>query len=141
MNPLKHNKGQIRTIEAVFAAFLLLSSLSLIQITQYKSEDSSDNLTIMAYNLLINLDSNGYLASAAANKNWSDLKSVMQSLIAPTVWFNLTVFDENMTRLNDVQICSGSAVADNIVSVNYLCATPTKDYAIYLINLQVAKVE
>ncbi|MEM3880576.1 MAG: hypothetical protein QXD19_02385 [Candidatus Bathyarchaeia archaeon] len=140
MNLLGNRKGQIRTIEAVFAAFLLLSSLSLIQVTQNSIEDSAGNLTTAAYNLLISLDSDGYLANAVENQNWTGLKSAVQSLLAPTVWFNLTVFDENMTRLNDVPICSGSAVADEVVAVNYVCASAARNYAVYIIRLQLSVV-
>lgn len=141
MRLLKNRKAQTRTIEAVFAAFLLLSSLSLIQVTQNSINDSANDLTATAYNLLICLDSNGYLAAAVESKNWVGLKNAVQSLLAPTVWFNLTVFDENMTRLNDVPICSGSTVADEVTAVNYVCATATCNYAVYIIRLQLAMVE
>lgn len=141
MKLLKNNTGQTRIIEAVFAAVLLLSSLSLIQVTGNNMEDSTSELTVTAYNLLISLDSDGYLVAAVENHNWEGLKSAVQSLLVPTIWFNLTVFDENMTQLNDVPICSGSAVANNIEAVNYVCAAATRNYAVYIIKLQLAMVE
>jgi len=138
---LKDNRGQIRIIEAFFASVLLLSSLTLIPATQNNSKDSSEILVSTANNVLMSLDSNGYLASLVSNQSWINLKSSIQSSLSPMVWFNLTVFDENMTRINDVPICSGSAVSDRIVAVDYVCAGTSSNYAVYIIRLQLALVD
>jgi hypothetical protein len=138
---LKDNKGQVRIIEAFFASILLLSSLALIPAAQNNSTNSYSPLSSEAYNVLVSLDSNGRLSTFIDNENWIDLKSSIQSSISPSMWFNLTVFDENMTRINDTPICSGSAVSDNIVAVNYVCASTSKDYAVYIIRLQLAQVD
>jgi hypothetical protein len=137
---MKDNKGQMRIIEAFFASVLLLSSLTLIPAVQNNSTNSYSSLSSEAYNVLVSLDSNGHLSTFIDNENWIDLKSSIQSSISPSMWFNLTVFDENMTRINDTPICSGSAVSNNIVAVNYVCASTSKDYAVYIIRLQLARV-
>lgn len=141
MRLLKDNKGQIRIIEAFFASILLLSSLTLIPATQNNSNDSTEILASTAHNVLMSLDSNGYLTSLVSNQSWINLKSVIQSSLSPMVWFNLTVFDENMTRISDVPICSGSAVSDRIVAVDYVCADTSSNYAVYIIRLQLALVD
>jgi hypothetical protein len=138
---MKDNKGQMRIIEAFFASVLLLSSLTLIPAVQNNSTNSYSSLSSEAYNVLVSLDSNGHLSTFIDNENWIDLKSSIQSSISPSMWFNLTVFDENMTRINDTPICSGSAVSNNIVAVNYVCASTSKDYAVYIIRLQLARVD
>jgi len=138
---LKDNRGQIRIIEAFFASILLLSSLTLIPATQNNSNDSTETLASTAHNVLMSLDSNGYLASLVSNQSWINLKSSIQSSLSPMMWFNLTVFDENMTRINDVPICSGSAVSDRIVAVDYVCAGTSSNYAVYIIRLQLAGVD
>ena len=140
MRLLKDNRGQIRIIEAFFASILLFSSLTLIPATQNNSNDSTI-LASTAHNVLMSLDSNGYLASLVSNQSWINLKSSIQSSLSPMVWFNLTVFDENMTCINDVPICSGSAVSDRIVAVDYVCAGTSSDYVIYIIRLQLALVD
>jgi hypothetical protein len=137
---LKDNRGQIRIIEAFFASILLLSSLTLIPATQNNSNDSTI-LASTARNVLMSLDSNGYLASLVSNQSWINLKSSIQSSLSPMVWFNLTVFDENMTCINDIPICSGSAVSDRIVAVDYVCAGIDSNYVIYIIRLQLALVD
>jgi hypothetical protein len=138
---IKNNKGQIRIIEAFFASVLLLSSLTLIPAVQNSSSKSYAPLSSAAYNILVSLDSNGQLSTLINNENWIDLKSSIQSSVSPSMWFNLTVFDENMTLINDTPICSGSAVSNNIVAVNYVCASTSSDYAVYIIRLQLARVE
>ena len=140
MRLLKDNRGQIRIIEAFFASILLLSSLTLIPATQNNSNDSTI-LASTARNVLMSLDSNGYLASLVSNQSWINLKSSIQSSLSPMVWFNLTVFDENMTCINDIPICSGSAVSDRIVAVDYVCAGIGSNYVIYIIRLQLALVD
>jgi len=137
---LKDNRGQIRIIEAFFASILLLSSLTLIPATQNNSNDPTI-LASTAHNVLMSLDSNGYLVSLVSNQSWINLKSSIQSSLSPMVWFNLTVFDENMTRINDIPICSGSAVSDRIVAVDYVCASTSSNYAVYIIRLQLALVD
>jgi len=138
---LKDNRGQIRIIEAFFASILLLSSLTLIPATQNNSSDSTEILASAAHNVLMSLDSNGYLASLVSNQSWINLKSSIQSSLSPMVWFNLTVFDENMACVNDVPMCSGSAVSDRIVAVDYVCSSTSSNYAVYIIRLQLALVD
>jgi hypothetical protein len=138
---LKDKKGQIRIIEAFFASILLLSSLTLIPMVQQNSNDSTKNLSAVAYNILMSLDSDGQLASLIGNGSWVNLKNCVQSSLSPMVWFNLTVFDENMNRVNDVPVTSGSAVNDRVAAVNYVCASTDGNYAVYIVRLQLAEVD
>jgi hypothetical protein len=137
---LKDNKGQIRIIEAFFASILLLSALTLIPAVQEHSSDSTDNLSSTAHNILMSLDSNGHLASLIGNESWLSLKSCIQSSLSPMLWFNLTVFDENMTPINDIPITSGSPINDKIAAVDYVCAGTGSNYVVYIIRLQLAGV-
>jgi hypothetical protein len=141
MRLLKNNKGQIRTIEAFFASILLLASLTLIPAAQNTPDDSSRMLSSTAQNVLLSLDSNGHLAELIGSRSWSELKNSIQSAVSPAMWFNLTVFDENMISINDTPICSGSAVSDNIGSTDYVCAATSNNYAIYIVRLQLAMVD
>ena len=141
MRLLKDKKGQIRTIEAFFAAILLLSSLTLIPMAKEHSSDPTEVLSSTAYNILISLDSNGELARLIDNESWINLKNCIQSALSPMLWFNLTVFDESMTRVNDIPITSGTAVNDRIAAVDYVCASTSSNYAVYIIRLQLAGVD
>jgi len=138
---LEDKKGQIRIIEAFFASILLLSSLTLIPMVQKHPNDTTEKLSATAYNILMSLDSDGQLASLIGNGSWVNLKSCVQSSLSPMVWFNLTVFDENMNRVNDVPVTSGSAVNDRIAAVDYVCAGTGGNYAVYIVRLQLAEVD
>jgi hypothetical protein len=140
MRLLKDNKGQIRIIEAFFASILLLSALTLIPAVQEHPNDSTEILSSTAHNILVSLDSNGHLADLISNESWINLKSCIQSSLSPMMWFNLTVFDENMTPINDIPITSGSPINDKIAAVDYVCASTSSTYAVYIIRLQLAGV-
>jgi hypothetical protein len=137
---LKDNKGQIRTIEAFFAVILMFSALTLIPATPEHPSDPTVILSSTAQNILMSLDSNGHLADLISNESWISLKSCIETSLSPMVWFNLTVFDENMAPLNDIPITSGSPVNDRIAAVDYVCATTSSNYAIYIVRLQLAGV-
>ncbi len=142
MRLLKDKKGQVRVIEALFASVLLLSSLTLIPMVQRSySNDATDALSSTALNVLVSLDSDGHLANLVDNQNWTAIQSLVQSCIPLTVWFNLTVFDQNMARLNDAHICSGGLVSDKVQSAEYVCASTSGNYAVYIIRLQLAAVD
>lgn len=120
---------------------LLLSSLTFIPLAQRNSGGATDVLSSTAPNVLISLDSNGHLANLVDAGNWSVIQSCVQSFLPLTVWFNLTVFDQNMVRVNDVPICSGGAVSDKIASADYVCASASGNYVVYIIRLQLAAVD
>ncbi len=140
MKLIGNKKGQARVIEAFFASILLFSCLTLIP-PQPSIDDSSDNLSSLGHNILLSLDSNGNLAHLISNQNWSSLRSCLESALPLTVWFNLTVYDESMNTLNDFPICNAGSISEKIVSTDYVCASPSRDYDIYVLRLQLSLVE
>jgi len=141
MRLLRDKRGQVRVIEAFFASVLLLSSLTVIPLVQRSSaEDAGVSLSATALNVLVSLDSDGQLARLVAAGNWSALKCEVESCVGVGVWFNLTVFDEGMNRLNDVQVCSGGAVSDHVDVADYVCSAVDAGFAVYVLRLQLAVV-
>lgn len=140
MRLLKDKKGQVRVIEAFFASILLFSVLTLMPAPRNAGDTSNQTLISMGQNALMTLDSNGYLSGLIENQSWSTLTECIQSAFPPTVWFNLTVFDENNTVLNSIPISSGSLVNEEITSLDYVCVSQSPNYSIYLIQLQLAVV-
>jgi len=138
---LNNNRGQIRVIEAFFAAILLLSVLALIPKTPDTTDNSSETLSTTAYNTMLSLDSDGQIANLIEKQSWSELKALVQSALPVAAWFNLTVFDQDMAIVNDIPICNGSPVSDRVVAVNYVCASVSGDFTVYLVRLQVAAVD
>jgi hypothetical protein len=133
-------KGQVRVVEALLASLLLLSSLTLIPAVQKRSENTAETLSSTARQVILSLNSDGHLSSLVDEEKWTAIRSCVQSCLPFTMWFNLTVFDENMTCLNDVPICSGSPVSENTASVDCVIASLNSDFSVYILRLQVGRL-
>ena len=140
MRSFKDNHGQIRVIEAFFAAVLLLSALAMIPSETHVGGSNDGVLRSAAWRTLITLDSDGTLSRLTENGSWTTLRECIQSLLSPAAWFNLTIFDENMNPINAIQISSGSPINKDIVAVNYVCASLNSSYRIYVVRLQLSNV-
>ena len=141
MRSLKNDKrGMVRTIEALIASLLILSTISLVP-SDFGSEPTHySTLSSQGTKVLVSLDSNGVLSKLIEEENWTSLKNCVQSMLPVSLWFNLTVFDENMNSLNDVFVSNGSPVSEDITAANYVCATSGGTYAVYLVRLQLSEV-
>ncbi len=137
---LGNKRGQVRVIEAFFASVLLLSCLTLIP-GPAAPKDSPADMAWRAQNVLSSLDSDGHLAQLVAAHDWVGLRGSLESALPLTVWFNLTVCDRNLVVLNDYPICNSGAVSSQITSVNYVCASPSSVYAVYVLQLQLAVID
>jgi hypothetical protein len=134
-----NQRGQIRVIEAFLASLLILSTIALVP-TQFSIEKTHyDTHYSEGTQVLISLDSNGELSSMIQNENWQSLKKAIQSSLPVSLWFNVTVFDSDMNTLNDVAVSNGGAISEEVVAVNYVCASSTENYAVYLVRLQLAE--
>ena len=139
MKLVEDKKGVVRVIEAFLASMLLMSCLAMIP-AQPSFSDSAGNLAVTAQNVLLSLNSNGHLATLVDNRDWTDLRSSIESALPLTVWFNLTVYDENMRVLNGFPICNGGSVSNSIVSIDYVCASQSSMYTMYILRLQLSHV-
>lgn len=139
MSLRKNRSGQIRTIEAFFASLLILATLAVIPSQIGVEKTHYTILYSTGSQVLVSLDSNGMLSDNIEEGNWASLKNCIQSMLPVSLWFNVTVFDENMSALNDVAVSNGGSVNDEIVAVNYVCAASSGNYAIYMVQLQLAE--
>ena len=129
----------MRIIEAIFATILLMGCLALIP-SSSNVPDSTGNLISTAQNVLLCLEGNGHLATLVDNQNWAELKDCLESALPLTVWFNLTVFNQNLSIINPFPISNAGTVSDKIVSVDCVCASPNSTYTIYILRLQLSEV-
>jgi hypothetical protein len=137
---LKNNKGVVRVIEALFASVLLMSCLALIP-AQPNLKNSDANLASTAQNVLLSLDSNGHLSGLIDNRDWQALKSSLESSLPLTIWFNLTVIDQNMNTLNNYPISNAGSISDTITSIDYVCVSQNSDFTVYTLRLQLSVVD
>ena len=141
MRFLRNRKGQIRIIEAFFASILILSSLTLIPAGTDTTASDERSLSSKAREVLLSLDNDGYLSKLIENRSWTSLGKCIESFLLPTIWFNATVLDENDQCLNDVPITSGSPINEKISAVDYVCASRSSNFRIYVVRLQLSNVK
>jgi hypothetical protein len=134
-----NRRGQIRIIEAFFASILILSTLALVPPRVGVEKTHYSTLNSVGTEALVSLDSNGMLSNLIEDNDWTTLRNCAQSLLPVSLWFNLTVFDENMGILNDVAVSNGGSVSEEIIAVNYVCAASGGNYAVYIVRLQLAE--
>jgi hypothetical protein len=133
-------KAQIRIIESVFAAVLLLSCVAFIPSEVSRENSHVTSLYTTALHALTILDGDGSLSQIIENRSWVTLRKSVQSLLPSGLWFNLTVFDENMTCLNDVKVSCGGAVGEQTIAAEYICASTSSSYSIYVVRLELSRV-
>ena len=138
MKLLKNNRGVARIIEAFLATLLLIGCIAIIPI--YSAKTQPHDFSSFAVVTLISLDNNGELAVLIDAEDWGALKSCVSAAIPLTLWYNLTVFDENMNPLNPFPLSSSGSVSDNIGSVDYLSVSPSSTFTVYLLRLQLSQV-
>lgn len=133
-----NKKGQIIILEA-FLAVLVIFSASIISIkfspaTDFESEKS---LSASGMQALIELDNNGYLGKLIDERNWTAIRENLDILLPAGVSYNLTVYDDSMNQINDSAIGNGLK-GQNVVSVQYPCASQSSKCRLYLVRLQLS---
>ena len=136
---ITNKKGQIRTIEALFASILILSTIALIPSQDGAEQTNYTTLYSVGTQTLVALDSNGVLSNLIQENNWNSLRNTVQSLLPVSLWFNLTVYDADMNIVNDVPVSNGGQVNEEVVAANYVCAASSGNYAVYIVRLQLAE--
>jgi hypothetical protein len=128
-------------IEA-FLAVLVILSASVFSITLYYPTVSSDDekmLKTLGMQVLMELDNNGTLGNFIDESNWTAVRESLEILLPIGVSYNVTVYDEAMSQINDSTMSNGLK-GQKIVSAEYLCASQSSEVRFYLVRLQLALV-
>ena len=98
----KCRKGQIRILEAFFAALLIFSALFLIPAPSFMNNEHSDSLHTIGINVLLKLDSDGSLSRLIENGDWNALRNILWQTLPNRIWFNLTILDSEGNQLKEI---------------------------------------
>ncbi len=130
----KNKKGQMRVIETILAALVIVAALSFTNIfavvpTSPKYEPNE--LQKLGYNVLHDLDMEGLLARYVYTQQWDNVKASLRVVLPLDVYFNVTIYSLSGARLNDVEIFYGDrgsfSASTSMGSVTYgLAGYPTK---------------
>jgi hypothetical protein len=137
---LFNKKGQIRMIEAFLAVLVILStSVFSITLSPTASSDDAKMLATLGMQVLMELDNNGTLGKFIDESNWTAVRESLEILLPVGVSYNITVYDDEMSQINDSTISNGLK-GQRIISVEYLCASQSSEVRFYLVRLQLALV-
>jgi hypothetical protein len=130
MRQTRCNTGQMRVIEVLLAAIIVISALSFVTI--FSSTPTTPNFEVsdlekIGYSALLDLDHQGLLAPMVYESSWNDLRLSLKITLPVDIYFNLTVYDpssEHWTKVNaNNQIIYGQeetfSSSQNIASVSY----------------------
>jgi hypothetical protein len=133
-----NKKGQIIILEA-FLAVLVIFSASIISIkfSPAPNFESEKSLSASGMQALIELDNNGYLGKLIDERNWTDITKNLEMLLPAGVSYNLTVYDDAMNQINNSTIGNGLK-SQNVVSIQYPCASQSPKCRLYLVRLQLS---
>lgn len=133
------NRGQIRIIEAFFATLIVFSAFAVsANLTITRNSVNHTDLESIGLSSLIKLDHEGVLSYYLDQRNFSTLRETLNLVLPTGVLFNLTVYDRNLQLLNEQAITNGGFSSEEVVSVEYLCASQDAVYRCYIIHLQLA---
>jgi len=133
------NKGQIRIIEAFLAISVMFSALVLTTpMSSMPDLEKQGTLKKLGTQVLIELDNNGTLGKQIQSGNWTALRQSLDMLLPSGVFYNLTVYDENMQRVNTQEVGNSNQQGLEAVGIQYLCITQSSDTRFYNIQLQLA---
>jgi len=150
---MKNNRGQMRVIETILAALIIVSALAFVNffsINPKAAAYEAKDLEKMGYSVLADLDQQGILVSKVYQPSeWGDLKTVLRLTLPVDVYFNLTicnlVYEWDGTSLHKItSIVYGDSTtfsdANNVASVSYsLIGAPEYGYEPRLLVLQITR--
>ncbi len=146
MRKLKDNKGQMRVIETILAASIILAAISFVGIFAVRPTSPTyevPDLEKMGHSALHALDQQGVLTSLVYGGEWSDLRAVIKITIPVDVYFDLAIYDLSGAKINEEEIIYGDAAtfseSGNIASVTYSLVGIGSDYDPRILVLRITR--
>lgn len=135
----RENRGQIRIIEAFLAVLIVFSSLAVSSsLTVTEDAGRRNDLTVVGWQALTKLDSDGSLSRYVENGNWAGLRDAVNLVLPSGVTFNLTVLDNQMNQINAEAVSNGGFGSQDIAFVEYPCASRGPSFRCYIVHLRLA---
>jgi hypothetical protein len=146
MKKAVEKKGQMRIIEALLASFVILFAITFINIfatTPLSQTYETIELEKVGYNVLHDLDEQNLLSRFVFNQEWTNLTAALMVSLPPDVYFNLTVYDLEGSRINSVPIRYGSSQVFSestwVASVTYVLPGYQTNYNPRILILQLVR--
>ena len=130
------SKGQIRIIEAFLAVSVMFSAV--VFTTPMPTPPSLDRQTYLeklGMQVLLSLDNNGTLGRLVEKEDWSGLRQTMDLALPQGVFYNMTVYDKNMQKINTQEIANTNQLGQETVMTQHLCVTQSPSVHFYTVRL------
>ena len=130
-------RGAVHTLDAFLAASIIaIALLYAAQTPRERDYIGEETLKAEGMQALIRLNGNGTIGRLVETRSWGDLEQVLRITLSGGVSFNLTVFDEFGSPLNNVTISNGGLIGRTVESLEYLLAVESGVCPLYRIRLQ-----
>jgi hypothetical protein len=136
------NSGQMRTIEAFFAVLLLFSTLAIATSTSPSVDSPNiEDLADTGRQAVFVMNEHGELSRLIDAENWVGLEQALASGLPTGVLFNVTVYDAELTRVNNITVSNGLTSDQDMISITCPCASQTSTLHLYLVQIQLGTME
>lgn len=136
------NSGQMRTVEAFLAVLLLFSTLAIATSTSPSIDSTSiDDLADVGRQVIFSMEESGELSRLIDEEDWGTLGEALAASLPAGVLFNLTAYDTELNRLNNVTVSNGLTSDQNMISITCPCASRNPILSLCIVQVQLGKVE
>ena len=133
-------RGAVHTLDAFLAASIIaMVLLYAAQTPRERDYIGEETLKAEGMQALIRLNSNRTLGRLVEARSWGELEQMLRIALPGGVSFNLTVFDEFGSPLNNVTISNGGLIGRTVESLDYLLAVESGVCSLYRIRLQLGR--
>ena len=130
-------RGAVHTLDAFLAASIIaMALLYAAQTPRERDYIGEETLKAEGMQALVRLNSNGTLGRLVEARSWGEVEQVLRIALPGGISFNLTVFDEFGSPLNNVTISNGGLIGRTVESLEYLLAVESGVCPLYRVRLQ-----
>jgi hypothetical protein len=130
------NKGQIRIIEAFLAVSVMFTAaVFTTPMSPTPSLERQSSLKKLGMQILLSLDNNGTLGRLIEDEDWGGLRQTMDLALPQGIFYNMTIYDENMQKMNTQEIANTNQLGQEAVMTQHLCVTQSLDVRFYVVRL------
>jgi len=143
---VKNSKGQMRVIEAIMAALIVVSAIVFLYTfaaTPSGKTYEASELEKIGSNILHDIDEQRLLSRFVYNGEWANLTAALVVSVPNDVYFNLTVYDINGNAIGHPLIQYGNSQmfisSKAVASVTYILSGYQSNYSPRVVVLKLVR--
>lgn len=143
---LKNSKGQMRVIESIMAALIVVSAIVFLYTfaaTPSGTTYEAGELEKIGSNILHDIDQQRLLSRFVYNGEWANLTAALVVSVPNDVYFNLTVYDINGNAIGHPLVQYGNSQmfisSKTVATVTYILSGYQSNYSPRVIVLKLVR--